>query len=131
MTRRYSDPIAPKDALNRLREQSSDVLAAVILGPDGAPVAYSGDDDSLAGELGRLATELVTQAEAAAARQEFEVAQVEVSTAAGVVFAVREAPPGSGEPWAVAAVARRLALPSLMFMDLRHVIGQLGTAAAA
>ncbi len=131
MTRRYSDPIAPKDALNRLRELSSDVLAAVILGPDGVPVAYAGDEDQLASELGRLAGNLVSQATMAGGRQQIDVTQVEVSTAAGAVFAVRERPPGGGEPWAVAAVARRMALPSLMFMDLRHVIAQLEPTGAA
>ncbi|MEA2347577.1 MAG: hypothetical protein QOG62_1364 [Thermoleophilaceae bacterium] len=117
--------------MHRLRELSSDVLAAVLLGPDGVPLAQSSDDDALSENLGRLAGELVSHATAAGARQDMDVVQLEVSTAAGMVFAVRETPPGAEAPWALAVVARRLALPSLMFMDLRHVIAQLEPAAAA
>jgi len=48
------------------------------------------------------------------------VTQLEVSTGDGAVFAVRD------EDWAIGVVTGRFALSSLMFYDLRSVIGDLG-----
>lgn len=46
--------------------------------------------------------------------------QVEVSTGAGVVYALREA------RWTLVVVAGRFALSSLVFFDMRRVLEDLG-----
>jgi hypothetical protein len=102
------------------------VRAAVLLDAGGAPVAYSVDDDVIGADLGDLAAQLVSHAGSAAARDGDTVAQIEVSTAAGMVFSVTERPPGASAPWTLAVVAKRFSLASLMFMDLRHILGELG-----
>lgn len=89
-------------------------------------MAYSVDDDGIGAELGEMAAELVSHAAAAAARNGRPVTQIEVSTASGMVFAVTESPPGARAPWTLAVVAKRFALASLMFMDIRHILGELG-----
>jgi predicted regulator of Ras-like GTPase activity (Roadblock/LC7/MglB family) len=123
--------IAPKDALHRLRELSSEVRAAVLLDPHGDPVAHSEDDEALGAKLGEMAAELARRADAAAARHGLTAGQVEISSFAGAVFAVRGVPAGAEAPWTLAVVADRAALPSLMFMDIRHVIDQVEPAEAA
>jgi hypothetical protein len=50
--------------------------------------------------------------------------QIEVSTPAGAVFAVR------GERHVLAAITSRAALPSLIFFDIRSVLSRLERKAA-
>jgi hypothetical protein len=106
------------------------VRAAVLLGPDGAALAQDSASEALGSRLVQLAADLMGHADAAAGRDRHGAVQVEVSTAAGMVFALRETPPQQTRPWTLVVVAKRFALPSLMFMDLRHVMGRLGPAAA-
>ncbi|HYH57968.1 MAG TPA: hypothetical protein VD790_01935 [Thermoleophilaceae bacterium] len=47
--------------------------------------------------------------------------QVEVSTGAGIVYALR-----SG-PWTLAVIAGRFALSSLVFFDMRQTLAELGS----
>ena len=62
-------------------------------------------------ELAELAHELLERAGAA---------QVEVSTGAGIVYAMRS------EAWTLAVVAGRFALSSLVFFDMRRALEELG-----
>ncbi|MBA2505735.1 MAG: hypothetical protein H0V29_07300, partial [Thermoleophilaceae bacterium] len=50
------------------------------------------------------------------------VTQLEVTTRRGAVYAIREL------GWTLVAVTARPALASLMFLDLRSLVGQLETA---
>jgi hypothetical protein len=116
------DPtLTPELALRYLDELSTDIRAAVLLDSGGALAAAS---EGAQGEKLRERTlRLMSQADAAAP---FEggVTQVEASTVGGSVFAVR------GDGWTIAVVTGRFALPSLMFYDLRTVLGDLGARAA-
>jgi len=116
------DPtLTPELALRYLDELSTDIRAAVLLDSSGALVAAS---EGAPGEKLRERTQrLLSQADAAAPFDQ-GVTQVEASTIAGSVFAVRAG------GWTIAVVAGRFALPSLMFYDLRTVLGDLGARAA-
>jgi hypothetical protein len=107
--------LSPALALEYLGQLSVDIKESVLLRGDGslAAATRSGGDGE---RLRALTLELFERADAA---DEEGVAQVEVSTGAGAVYAAREG------PWTVAVVAGRLALPSLMFYDLRMVLGDL------
>jgi hypothetical protein len=87
------------------------VRACVLLDGDGRLAAvdagHKADGESLA-ELGR---ELLDRA---------GMGQVEVSTGAGVVYALR-----TGR-WTLAVVAGRFALSSLVFFDMRRALEELG-----
>jgi hypothetical protein len=112
--------LTPELALDYLQELSTDVRAAVLLGGAGRLVAAGPDAEGERGErMGELVGELFERADVAAAGGS-RVEQVEVTLAAGAVFAVR------GAHWTLAVVANRYALPSLMFYDLRSVIHDLG-----
>ena len=77
------------------------------------------------GEPGDRLRELTQQLfERADAADSQVVTQVEVSTGDGAVFAVRD------ERWSIAVVTGRFALSSLMFYDLRSVLGDLEGKAA-
>lgn len=124
-----ADPtLTPELALRYLDELSTDIRAAVLLDRSGRLAATHGDGTAASPErLAELTTKLLEHADSAAeAAQGFEppVAQVEVTTADGAVFAVR------AEGWTIAVVAGRFALPSLMFYDLRAVLSDLGERAA-
>ncbi len=71
--------------------------------------------------LRELTAQLFTQADAA---DDLPVTQVEASTGAGAVYAVRD------DDWIVGVVTGRFALSSLMFYDLRSVLGDLREGAA-
>ena len=72
------------------------------------------------GETGDRLRELTQQLfERADSADSQVVTQVEVSTGEGAVYAVRD------ERWAVGVVTGRFALSSLMFYDLRGVLGDL------
>jgi hypothetical protein len=116
------DPtLTPELALRYLDELSTDIRAAVLLDRSGALAAAS--EGAQGEKLRDRALRLMSQADAAAP---FEggVTQVEASTVGGSVFAVRS------EGWTIAVVTGRFALPSLMFYDLRTVLGDLGARAA-
>ena len=121
MTAMPDPTLTPELALRYLDELSTDIRAAVLLDRSGALAAAS---DGAPGEKLRERTlRLLSQADAAAP---FDggVAQVEASTVGGSVFALRS------EGWTIAVVTGRFALPSLMFYDLRSVLGDLGARAA-
>ena len=83
----------------------------MLLDSDGGLAAvdegHRGDGDALA----ELARELLERARAD---------QVEVSTGAGIVYALRAG------GWMLVAVTGRFALSSLMFFDMRKVLEELG-----
>jgi hypothetical protein len=114
--------LTPELALAYLGELSTDIRAAAVLEGDGAVAAQSGFDEGDEQTLRELIGDLFDHA-ASAAGDAPPPPQVEVSLPEGVVFAVRE------KGWTVAVVAGRFALPSLMFFDLRMVIGDLGARA--
>jgi hypothetical protein len=116
------DPtLTPELALRYLDELSTDIRAAVLLDSGDALVAAS--DGAPGDKLRERALRLLSQADAAAPF-EGAVTQVEASTVAGSVFALRS------EGWTIAVVTGRFALSSLMFYDLRTVLGDLGARAA-
>ena len=88
-----------------------------MLLPSGGGTAAAATHPVDGGEqLGELTAELFERADAADGDR---VSQVEVSTGDGGVYAVR------GERWTLAVVTGRFALSSLMFYDLRSVLGDL------
>jgi predicted regulator of Ras-like GTPase activity (Roadblock/LC7/MglB family) len=101
--------LTPELALAYLGELSTDIRAAVVLGPDGEPVAGSHDLAAAARELLRLCGG----------------AGVEVLTPRGSVFAVRVG------DYALAVVTGRFALPALVRYDVRRVLGDLQPGVAA
>jgi predicted regulator of Ras-like GTPase activity (Roadblock/LC7/MglB family) len=107
--------LTPELALEYLGELSTDIKASVLLAADGSTAAASASGDA-GDQLPALTAELFARADAADGEP---VAQVEVSTGDGGVFAVRS------ESWTVAVVTGRFALSSLMFYDLRSVLGDL------
>lgn len=73
----------------------------------GVDDAHQGDGEALAG----LTRQLLERA---------GTSQVEVSTGAGIVYALR------GGGWTLGVVAGRFALSSLVFFDMRQVLEELG-----
>jgi len=100
----------------RLVDSSTDVLAAVILDAAGGLVETGGIESDSARPLAELARQLVERADAAADRP---VEQIEVQTAGGSVYAVRDA---SHE---IVCVTRRGALPALVLYDLHDALRKL------
>jgi hypothetical protein len=110
--------LTPELALDYLGELSTDIEAVVVLDREHALAASTDQDAERTGRLRELVAELLDRASSADAATGAD--QVEVSTGDGAVYAVR------GEQWSLAVVTQRPALPSLMFYDLRSVIGDLG-----
>ena len=108
--------LTPELALDYLGEMSVDIEAAVVLDASGNVAAATPVEGERRERLGALAGQLLERAAAADGGAD----QVEIAMADGAVFAVR------GERWSIVVVTRRPALPSLMFYDLRSVIGDLG-----
>lgn len=100
----------------RLVDSSSDVLAAVVLDAAGGMVEAGGVEPGSARELADLTRQLVERADAVSREP---VEQLEVQTAGGAVFAVRDT------RHVLACVTRRAALPALVLYDLRHALGEL------
>jgi hypothetical protein len=113
-----TDPLRPPDAPAALCELSADVRAAMLLDAAGAPVGASGVDRDGAAQLAELAGELLRTVDRASPLRPVERAEVQVD--GGGVYALR------GPRFTLAAVTRRSALPSLTFLDLRHVFGRIG-----
>jgi hypothetical protein len=111
------ETLAPERALERLRELSAEVRAAVLVGPAGqvagTPAGQPVD------ELAQIVGELMERADSAAGGP---LEELEVTTPAGAVFAARR------EGWTLTAVTERAALSSLMLFDIRSVMAQLGPA---
>ena len=111
-----SAALTPELALQYLGELSTDIKASVILSADGQSQATSKP-----GETGDKLRDLTEELfERAGEVDDESVTQVEVSTGDGAVFAVRD------ERWTIGVVTGRFALSSLMFYDLRSVLGDLG-----
>ena len=81
--------------------------ACVLLDADGKLVAADAGHESEGEALAELAGELLERA---------GTPQVEVSTGAGIVYALR-----AGD-WTLAVVAGRFALSSLVFFDMRQAL---------
>jgi predicted regulator of Ras-like GTPase activity (Roadblock/LC7/MglB family) len=107
--------LTPELALSYLGELSTDIKASVIVSADGRSVATSRPGEQ-GDRLRDLTQQLFERADAADSQV---VTQVEVSTGDGGVFAVRD------ERWTIGVVTGRFALSSLMFYDLRRVLGDL------
>lgn len=107
--------LTPELALNYLAELSTDIKAAVLVSSDGRAGASSRTGPA-GDQLRDLTVQLFERADAA---DDDPVSQVEVSIGEGTVYAVRD------ERWTVGVVAGRFALSSLMFYDLRSVLGDL------
>jgi predicted regulator of Ras-like GTPase activity (Roadblock/LC7/MglB family) len=112
--------LTPELALQYLGELSTDIKASVVVSADGRTAAASRPGEH-GDQLRELTGELFERADAADADP---VSQVEVATGDGAVFALR------GERWTLAVVTGRFALSSLMFYDLRSVLGDLEGAPA-
>jgi hypothetical protein len=107
--------LTPELALQYLGELSTDIKASVVVSADGRSVAVS-----RSGEPGNRLRDLTEELFAGADEvDDRAVTQVEVSTGDGAVYAVRD------ERWMIGVVTGRFALSSLMFYDLRSVLGDL------
>jgi predicted regulator of Ras-like GTPase activity (Roadblock/LC7/MglB family) len=107
--------LTPELALQYLGELSTDIKASVVMSTDGRTAAASRPGDQ-GDRLRELTQELFAKADVADSQP---VTQVEVSTGDGGVYAVRD------DNWTIGVVTGRFALPSLMFYDLRNVLGDL------
>ena len=103
--------LTPDRAADFVEGLSTDVRACVLLDADGRAVAVDAAHQSEREALADLTRELLERA---------ETDQVEVSTGAGIVYALR-----AGD-WTMAVVAGRFALSSLVFFDMRQALGELG-----
>ena len=90
---------------------STDVRACVLLGADGRLAAVDAGHEEDGDQLAELTRQLLDGA---------GTRQVEVSTGAGIVYALRT------DEWTLAVVTGRFALSSLVFFDMRHVLEELG-----
>ena len=113
--------LTPALALDYLGELSTDIEDIVVLDNQGRVAASTGDDEERSDRMRELFVALLDRA--ADAVPGAGVDQLEVTTAEGSVFAVR------GRDWTVGVVAGRKPLSSLMFYDLRNVVGDLGDGA--
>lgn len=107
--------LTPELALEYLGQLSTDIKASAVASADGRTAAASRPGEP-GDRLRELTQRLFEQADAA---DPAPVTQVEVSTGDGAVYAVRD------ERWTICVVTGRFALSSLMFYDLRSVLGDL------
>ena len=114
--------LTPDLAAARLCALAQDVRAAVVLDGSGALAGSSEQDPERSRELGRLTVRLLDAVDSATLEEPPE--QVEAHVERGAVYVVRR------PRFTVAAVARRSALSSLMFYDLRAVLSELEAGAA-
>ena len=110
-----SAALTPELALQYLSELSTDITASVVMAADGRTAAASRPGES-GDRMRSLTVDLFKRADEADDRP---VSQIEVSTGDGAVYAVRD------ERWTIGVVTGRFALSSLMFYDLRTVLGDL------
>ena len=102
--------LTPDAAADFVEGLSADVRACVLLDSHGRLAAADRGHAGCGDELAELGRDLLDRA---------ATAQVEVSTGAGIVYALR-----AGE-WALVAVTGRFALSSLMFFDMRKTLEAL------
>jgi hypothetical protein len=114
-------PPTPQSVAERACELARDARAAVVLDGAGELAGSSESDDERSRELGELTRELVEALDAAAPGEKPE--EFEAQVEGGAVYLVRR------PDWTIAVVARRKALSSLMFYDLRAVLAELEKAA--
>jgi len=114
-----SAPRTPSEAVEYLDALGTGIRSSVVVGPSGEVAAHSDDDVARGTEMGQLLAQLFDRADASGSTP---VEQLEVSTPAGVVFAVRR----SG--WSIGIVADRLSLSSLMLFDLQGALAALSPA---
>ena len=107
--------LTPELALQYLGELSTDIKASVIVSADGKTAAVSKPGE-IGDRLSELTAQLFQRGDPIDAQA---VTQIEVTTGDGGVYAVRD------ERWTVGVVTGRFALSSLMFYDLRSVLGDL------
>lgn len=105
----------PVLALRELAERAADVRAGILLEGDGVAACDLPDEDL--GE--RLRDLTLALLEAADGADDEPVAEVEVVSAAGAVYAVR------GASLVLAVVAGRFSLSSLMRYDVRRALADL------
>ena len=110
--------VTPDETPERLTTLSADARTAVLLDAAGALAASSDEDPARAQRFAELARGLFEAIDAGSAGRE-PAEQLEAQVPGGAVFASRT------PRWTLAVVARRQALPSLMLMDLRAVLGEL------
>ncbi len=110
--------LTPERAPGHLIDLSEDARAAVLLDEHGRLAGSSEEDSERALEFAELTRELVGEA-GAAARDGRPIEQVEVRVERGLVYVVTQG------RWTLGAVARRAALSSLMFLDMRAVLSEL------
>jgi predicted regulator of Ras-like GTPase activity (Roadblock/LC7/MglB family) len=103
-------------ALAELAEISAQIEAAVMADDDGAVIASTFDDEGRSEKVARAAGELLASADEARAGGADLVHQLEVATAEGSVFVVRD------ERHVVAAVTRPRPTVGLVFYDLRSCL---------
>jgi predicted regulator of Ras-like GTPase activity (Roadblock/LC7/MglB family) len=115
-----SASLTPELALQYLSELSTDIRASVVLSADGRTAAADKPGET-GDRLRDLTEELFERARDVDGQP---VSQVEVSTGDGAVYAVRD------DQWMIGVVTGRFALSSLMFYDLRSVLGELRGKAA-
>jgi hypothetical protein len=114
-------PPTPQSVAKRACELARDARAAVVLDKAGKLAGSSESDHERSRELGELARELIEALDAAAPGEDPEQFEAQVDN--GAVYLVRR------PAWTIAVVARRKALSSLMFYDLRAVLSELEEAA--
>jgi hypothetical protein len=110
-------PLTPDSVAKKAVELARDARAAVVLDPTGELAGSSESDGERSRALAEHAKELIEAVDAAAPDGPPE--QVEAQVDRGAVYLVRR------HDWTLAAVARRQALSSLMFYDLRAVLSEL------
>ena len=114
--------LTPELALEYLGELSTDIRAGVLLDSGGGLAASWENDAEKGARVRDLVAQLLEQADRAQGGGDGPVPQLEVSTPRGSVFCVRD------DDWTIAVVSGRVALSSLMFLDLRRVLLDLGAA---
>ena len=110
-------PPTPQSVAKRACELARDARAAVVLDKAGKLAGSSESDRERSEELGELTRELVEALDDAAPGEQPEQFEAQVDN--GAVYLVRR------PDWTIAVVARRKALSSLMFYDLRAVLSEL------
>jgi predicted regulator of Ras-like GTPase activity (Roadblock/LC7/MglB family) len=105
--------VTQNEALADLMEISSQVEAAVVLGPDGEPLASTLGDEGRAGELARAGRELLAAAERVRPSGDAGIAQLDAATRGGSVFVVRD------EDLTIVATTTPSPTVGLVFYDLK------------
>lgn len=102
--------MTPDRAADFIEGLSTDVRACVLLDADGRLAGVDDAHDADGEALADLTRQLLERGASG---------QVEVSTGAGIVYALRE------NGWTLGVVAGRFALSSLVFFDMRQVLAEL------